>query len=289
MRTRGKPSARWWAGPVLLLMAVAGCEHPIPTAIDHGAAGRQAASPGLLKMGTAFRCEGSIRAGEWDSPWRHGRATVRFAPDELAPDGSTLRYQFRGYEAGARLVGTAECIIPRTDAAIRRMDANFGVRTKRSPIAPALRISGPRLDCSGDSCSLPGLTVTVCTWGGIWPYCYSKPTSLAQIQCGALDPACSWGGGVPDDPWSWGGGGGTPPEGGCDPATDPECEKPLTNEDVDAIRAAIRSFVLPDSMIQDTPPDGSAGRCAAHSSERWPEARSSGGPTTPRRRTLITE
>jgi hypothetical protein len=244
-----------YMAPALLLLAIiAACDRTLPTESGETPVVRVPGPGSLLKSGVAFGCTGSVRLGKGAEPWRYGRATVRFAPEEVAENGATIRYRFRGYENGTRLVSTADCTIPRTDAALRRMDANFGVR-RNPPRAGISRIPGPRMDCYGDDCSLPGMYVSACSWGGIWPYCYSKPTSLAQVQCGALDPACSgFGGSTPEEQWGWGGSGSTPtpPEETCDPAVDPDCEKPLTNADVDAIRHAITTYVLPDSAIQDT-------------------------------------
>jgi hypothetical protein len=242
--------------PILLLLAVfAGCERALPTGVENTSVAHVPEAAALLKVGVAFECRGSARSGKGVAPWRYGRAVVRFAPEEVAENGATVHYRFSGYEDGTRLISTAECTIPRTDAAIRRMDANFGIR--RAPLASAgrSRIPGPRMDCTGENCSLPGVIGTACSWGGVWPYCYSKPTSLAQVQCGALDPACGGtGGGTPDDPWTWDGGGGSDPTApeSCDPAVDPACEKPLTNIDVDAIRHALTTFVRPDTAIHDS-------------------------------------
>jgi hypothetical protein len=144
--------------------------------------------------------------------WRHGHGAVWFGPDELARDGAVILYQFRGYEDGTNLVSAADCVIPRSTAAIRRMNAVFGVvgqlASKRG-----LRIPGPRASdtqCVESTCTLANLYVSACSWGGIWPNCYSRPQSQAAVQCGALDPACGgWGGS--EDPWSWDGGGGADP------------------------------------------------------------------------------
>jgi hypothetical protein len=144
--------------------------------------------------------------------WRHGNGGVWFGPDELARDGAVILYQFRGYEDGTNLVSAADCVIPRSTAAIRRMNAGFGV-TGQSAAKRDHRIPGPGesdTQCAESTCSLANLYVSACSWGGIWPYCYSRPQSQAAVQCGALDPACGgWGGS--EDPWSWDGGGGNRP------------------------------------------------------------------------------
>lgn len=193
----------------------------------------------------------SARTGTGARPWRYGRGVVRFAPNEVAGNGATLHYRFKGYEDGAILVGTADCVIPPTDAAIRRANAVFGA-LRSVPMASGNRVvNGPRLSCTGDVCSLEGMTVSACSWGGIWLYCYLKPASLAQMQCGALDPYCGSGGGT--DGWTWDGGGGPAPEpdpapdgsdldeGTC-PANDPTCNQPLSEADKQRLARAINGI-----------------------------------------------
>lgn len=163
----------------------------------------------VADLGTPFQCGAAIRIRGTDGLWRYNYRQVRFPDNEISREHKTIRYVYRGNEAGARHVVTVVCIIPNTKRAIARLDGYLKVdrSTQGSRSAPVARY-----DCVDGVCGLEGLTATGCTWGGVWPNCYSKPASLAQMQCGALDPYCSGGGttGDPEGGWTGEGTGDSP-------------------------------------------------------------------------------
>ncbi|HKP75423.1 MAG TPA: hypothetical protein VJT67_07745 [Longimicrobiaceae bacterium] len=176
---------------------------------------------------SAFTCRASTRNGElFGQQWRYSARAVRFSPDELASDGATILYRFKGYVNGADLVSWITCEIPATAAAVRRLDhgfaipqalrarAGWGALAKGSPSGTA-GMRAPRFDtvCDETGCHLDGLTVSACYYGGIYPNCNPNPSSLANMQCGALDPYCGGFGGSNDDSGWTTYGNGTAPEG----------------------------------------------------------------------------
>lgn len=181
-----------------------------PTAIDRSAPPTLAASlePSVPRggMDAGLTCQASTRTpGAVGGPWRHAIRTVRFARDELAPDGATLTYRFMGYGASG-LLSWVVCEVPATAKAIRRLDQGFGVPRAVSraqlpssapPRAVGARTPGPRYDtvCNNTGCQLDGLTAYACYYGGTYPNCNPNPNSLANMQCGALDPYCNGFGG----------------------------------------------------------------------------------------------
>jgi hypothetical protein len=241
--------AQLFATLALALLSFTACvDHDLPTASVATTTDSRQVATGILHSGIGFPCTVSSRTAVGSLPWRYGRGMVHFAPDEVARNGATIRYHFRGYVDGATLVSTANCLIPRTEAAIRRMNSGFEVRQDLPSLRGNRVAKGPRMYCSGDTCSLEGMYVSACTWGGAWPYCYPKPTSLAEMQCGALNPDCGNGSGTGE--WTWDGGGGQSPEpdpaagdtdlneGSC-PANDPSCNQPLNDADKQSLIRAI--------------------------------------------------
>jgi hypothetical protein len=105
------------------------------------------------------------------------------------------------------------CVIPHSDDAISQVDKALGVNRGRDYGNSSNH--GPKFDttCDVNGCVLDGVTATGCTWGGVWPNCYAQPSSLAQMQCGAMDPYCSGGGGGSDTGWTTYGSGSTPDPG----------------------------------------------------------------------------
>ena len=201
-----------------------------PTAIDRSpppslAASLEPSAPGA-EMGGGLTCQASTRTqGALGGPWRHAIRTVRFAREELAPDGATLTYRFLGHGASG-LVSWVICEVPATEKAIRRLDRGFGVSRAISRAqlpsasrAPGARTSpGPRYDtvCNATGCQLDGMTVYACYYGGTYPNCNPNPNSLANMQCGALDPYCNGFGGS-----YYEGGGWTTTGSGNSPQGDP--------------------------------------------------------------------
>ncbi len=94
----------------------------------------------------------------------------------------------------------------------------------------------------------------------------SGGTCMTSTGPGTTDPelvylnSCYGGGGGTGTPGGGGGspGGGSPGAGdggsiyNCDPATDPDCEKPLTTTDHTTITNALAAYVRPASEIPDT-------------------------------------
>jgi hypothetical protein len=93
--------------------------------------------------------------------------------------------------------------------------------------------------------TLPAVEATACRYGGDYPFCNSPPNNgTAPTNDPGTEPP-------PPD-----GGGSTPPPDStstaCDPTTDPNCEKALTQTDSTTILNAINTFVRADSTIADT-------------------------------------
>jgi hypothetical protein len=163
---------------------------------------------------------------------------VTYPRAELAAEGATRKFVYRGYADGATLVRDAECIVPATRGALERITRVF-IR-KGDAGEPTMQImSDPWV-----------VVVTACQYGGMYPDCDEKPTDIPinGDEClfyGVCNPTGGTGGGE-------NGGGGDGPSG-CDPIVDPAgCNKPLTAADKAMIVAALKTHVKPASAFTDT-------------------------------------
>jgi hypothetical protein len=151
-----------------------------------------------------YYCDVSRKIG--DGLYRYGSVALHFPASEIAPDSSTADYRYRVYADGAQIVLAANCHIPNTEAALRRMNRYAGGRGE-------YRTHGSeKLDqgiLAGDAVPIDGMIITICMYGGEYPWCHrNKGSELSSPECPALDPTCSGFGGGSD--WSWGGTGEDP-------------------------------------------------------------------------------
>lgn len=150
---------------------------------------------------------------------RHKRITVFFPRSELAPDGATRVYRYRGYSKGQHLVAYGDCEIPATEEAIRRMDRLFRVDpAERAASSGSVLQSCDEIGEDG-SCIIY-ITATACQYGGTYPDC-NTPVDVDYDSCNALGTDCDGGGGGSyptggggsGDPWSDGGWEDAPSDG----------------------------------------------------------------------------
>jgi hypothetical protein len=137
---------------------------------------------------------------------------VEFAEGELARDGSSMTYRYRGVTEGGTLKRTADCIVPATDQAVERLNRLFDV--PREAKVRRTRPGGGTVEIQGcveseGGCTLDGIVVTA-----------PPREAEKQVDCGATDPYCSGSGTGGDGGWSEGGGGGGD-TGGYDPENQP--------------------------------------------------------------------
>lgn len=156
------------------------------------ATGRATAHPGLV----AFRCVVSLAAPEGQSGFLSLRKTIYFPRAEVDPGGRTIPYVYAEASQTEWFSG-ATCTIPRTQAAIRRMDRTFqvdrdgAVRTERRHRPGEISLMG----CVQDGmCTLEGITVTA-------PERTSQNRSAYQLV--GDDPEDT---GTPYDGWDYSGG-----------------------------------------------------------------------------------
>lgn len=93
------------------------------------------------------------------------------------------------YANGARIVQVEDCVIPATDAAVRRLDRKFGVRREEMPVQP-MKIA------------LEPITVNACQNGNPWPDCNTEsapppPPTNCEFDCDPLRYTTGGGDGSP--------------------------------------------------------------------------------------------
>lgn len=131
-----------------------------------------------------FRCRTALAGADPAQPWRHAVKAVRFPAAELAADGRTVRYVYRGYRDATTLTAVADCRIPATPAAIARMGRKLDAR----------RSGQANMDQSVlSSVELAPLTVIACGPGyiGEYPNCYPVQTPTTG---GTTSPGDFWDG-----------------------------------------------------------------------------------------------
>jgi hypothetical protein len=135
----------------------------------------------------------------------YGARRIRFAPTELADDGTSQVYVVRSYVGEGQLSASARCLIPNTPAAKHRINRIFHVRDSAS---------APEEGSFAMASVVPieGVVGEACRYGGDYPHCNYEPTwgDTREVECSAVDPYCSGGGDSGGD-WSWGGGEGSEP------------------------------------------------------------------------------
>lgn len=149
---------------------------------------------GLHAGENAFLCLVTRPAPEARFGLESRRVRIYFPRAEAAPSGRTFRYSYVQADA-KQWYGSADCTIPRTEAAVRRMDRIFDaygagvVRTAKGSGSGGAQIMG----CVADGmCTIEGITVT------------APPTEREkQVECAPDDPSCSGTGGT-----RWSGSGG---------------------------------------------------------------------------------
>lgn len=207
-----------------LSFLVLGCDGSptVPRSAETPAAAlqRHAVPPGTRTFhgdSMTVTCRTALAGADPARLWQHGTATVRFPAAELAPDGRTVRYIYRGYREASTLAAVADCRIPATPGAVARMDRKLHVRVR----------SGTNDVRLFSDVALAPVVAVACSPGyiGEYPACYPITTPTSG---GTMDPGA--GGGF----WS-GGGGGEDGSGGSEDDGDeiesdepPDCTQPQT-------------------------------------------------------------
>jgi hypothetical protein len=150
-----------YAGAAFVILLSAACQD-VPTIPVLSAAPELSANGGLHLGQTPFTCL-LLRKIPNGFGFESRRQTVFFPRSELSPDGRTTRYSFVVANA-EDWKQSADCVIPRTAAAIARTDRIFrtdrsgGERTAHGGIEGGLQLMG----CvTSGLCVLDGITVTV--------------------------------------------------------------------------------------------------------------------------------
>ena len=108
----------------------------------------------------AFGCAVARRTSTDSRGWQTSRVTLYFPRGELAPDGSTTWYRYR-LNNGPELIGAIDCVLPKTSAAVRRVEKHFALRRARSDAS-----------VMNQAIQLPGVEWGACAGGnGVWPDC----------------------------------------------------------------------------------------------------------------------
>ena len=153
------------AGALVVSAMVSACQDsPAGPTLDPTSA-RYAASPGNHAGEVASLC---YIASAPDADYRQD--TIFFPRAEVAPNGVTTLYRVTFHAAGAKQVARGICPIPRTDAAIRRLDRRFGVG--RDELAPGTMVV-----------ALDPIVVRACQYGGTYPNCGAEPPPPCSFNC----------------------------------------------------------------------------------------------------------
>jgi hypothetical protein len=196
---------------------------PLPTAAliepeplaNHRASSPHARNPTYSPY---FCVAGRLIPGK-EAVFAYGARRVRFAPTELADDGTSQVYAVRSYVGEGRLSASARCMIPNTPAAKHRINRIFHVPEAGS------RSADGNIPMSS-VVPIEGVVGEACRYGGDYPHCNYEPTwgDTRDIECSAVDPYCTGGGDSGGD-WSWGGGGGGDPLPPPPEDLRPECSR----------------------------------------------------------------
>ena len=186
----------------------------------------------------AFRCVLGLKDPD-TGHWQRRPATIYFPRPETTPDEPLLPYRYEVVSNAGELVRFANCAIPRSEAAIRRMD--HAVRVGSPGVERVVVASPLQSDCYTYSCPIEGIIVKATPVPELepaddWDWNWESPDSCAPAFL------CGGGGGG-------GGGGGdggrTPPdstEEDCYASSDPNCLQPLRSADSSAIRTALANY-----------------------------------------------
>ncbi|MEJ7760515.1 MAG: hypothetical protein WKF55_13105 [Gemmatimonadaceae bacterium] len=125
-----------------------------------------------------YYCLTSVRTGEGNGYYRYGRLQLSFPAGALAGDGASMPYRYRAYAEG-EVVMVANCVIPRTDAAVRFTEHKLGVKRSKQSAAPGS-------DGEIGTMDLPPDTVRACRDRGLYPHCYPPDAPICGTdQCGS--------------------------------------------------------------------------------------------------------
>jgi|GEM_PF-6946897 len=198
---------------VLSLISVA-CQDSATGPVDTQS--EAAAGSTTAQLATPYVCSTSLLKPGSAQPYATGHLpNLQFPQRALAKDGTTVRYRYRGYASGDKLVRTADCVIPRTDAAVKIMTERFLGRPAPAgltPGGPGLSLGGPspvsglapRGPVFSADGEIDGIVVRTCQYGDptAYPNCESPPPPSDNYKC---DPAFQYCGG---DTGGTGGGSG---------------------------------------------------------------------------------
>ncbi|HZG42901.1 MAG TPA: hypothetical protein VEY93_08065 [Longimicrobium sp.] len=168
----------------IIILFFAGCgDYAGPTAVERGVS--EADFSPLRGGGDRWvACslyQRSSRGGH-NQQLRAKRISIRFPREEQGSSGEV--YSYRGYANGGELTAYADCTIPATDAARRRMDHLLKVERGSRP-QRALAASGP-LYSTSDPIILDPVMVTACQYGGRYPDCQSQPVDHEMTEDNCL-------------------------------------------------------------------------------------------------------
>ena len=147
-------------GCVLSVLAACNDAPTVSTPTRQAAPHIARSAEGLHIGQAAFGCAVARRALAGSRGWHTSRVTLYFSRSELAPDGSTTRYRYR-LNNGQELIGAIDCALPKTSAAVRRVERHF-------TLVPSLGDAS----VMNQAIQLPGIEWGACAGGnGVWPDC----------------------------------------------------------------------------------------------------------------------
>jgi hypothetical protein len=143
--------------------------------------------------------------------WQSRAVTIHFPRSEVRADGATVPYTYRGYR-GAEVAATATCLIPRTDAAQRRVDRIFQVGRGESDSSHSSVMSVESCGGEDNPCPIDVVIGYGCVGGGVWPDCNGVMDPGDHEACSVYNE-CGGGSGWTGTPWTGGAAPAAAPDG----------------------------------------------------------------------------
>lgn len=111
-----------------VLMFLAAC-HDVPTAARPAAPVSLSSATGGPRSGEVFYCVRGRQAPEAAYGWRSWVDTLYFPRPEIGERGQRVQYRYRVASTDGKLIFGADCDVPYTEGAMRRLDRYFRVQS----------------------------------------------------------------------------------------------------------------------------------------------------------------
>lgn len=124
---------------VFTTFALAACQDlatlPANQESDFGSPPAEARGPQGTTAGAGdYICNTSLRTPGGEHAYRYGRMSLRFPATALHRAGATHRYRYRLVDGKGNVLRAANCVIPRSDQAVKMMNRQFGVHDEQTQI-----------------------------------------------------------------------------------------------------------------------------------------------------------